>query len=444
MEKESVIYKEHTEQLDIPDEFLFGAGVSGMQVEGDDHNSDWSDSTFGRSAEKRAKEASQHTDYGNNNGRELPQELWDRIKSKAKDKDNYKRGRSLGWEQDGYIEDLDIAQDLGLQMVRTSVERSRIEPQEDNFDPKVILHYRRFIDDCIQRGIEPVMTLFHFASPLWFSEKGGFESKGADVNFAEYVEKLLKVLNRDIKYIIILNEPDLYTSMGYLQGKWPPCKRSLIHAKKVRKNLIETHKRSYSKIKGIYGDSVEVSTSIPLLHVEPSSNSLQDRIGAKIARTLSNDFFLPQLVGDMDFIGLNHYMHNVHKGINPQKNNFQNPDVEPRSDLGWYLNPESIYHILMSLERYRLPIIITENGVADSKDRQRSWFLKESLYNVMRALSEGVDVRGYIHWSLVSNFELHEGWLGDFGLIGFDPQTGERTVRESAREYQKIIATRKV
>ena len=62
----------------------------------------------------------------------------------------------------------------------------------------------------------------------------------------------------------------------------------------------------------------------------------------------------------------------------------------------------------------------------------------------MRALSEGVDVRGYIHWSLVSNFELHEGWLGDFGLIGFDPQTGERTVRESAREYQKIIATRKV
>ncbi|MHB8362630.1 MAG: glycoside hydrolase family 1 protein [Patescibacteria group bacterium] len=451
-ERQSV-YSSHVEQLDIPEDFKFGAGVSGMQVEGDDNNSDWSDSAFGMSAETRAGGVSQRTDYGNNAGRELPQDLWNRIKSEAQDPKNYRRGKSLGWEQDGYIEDLDIAQDLGLQIVRTSIERSRIEPQEGNFDPKAILHYRKFIDDCRQRGIEPVMTLFHFANPLWFSEKGGFEAKGADVNFAEYVEKLLKALDRDIEHIIVLNEPDVYTLMGYLMGKWPPEKQnSFLAMLKARHNLIEAHKRSYDKIKARYGDRVQVSTATHLSDVDPRSDSLQDRLGASISRKMSNGLFLPQIRGDIDFIALNHYMHNIKRGLNPNSGNFQNrehqnpehQDVEPRSDLGWFLNPESIYHVLMSLKKYGLSVMVTENGLADSQDNLRPWFLRESIYQVTRAISDGVDVRGYIHWSLVGNFELHEGWLGDFGLIGVDHKTGKRTVRKSAREYQKIIATRKV
>ncbi|MHB8443266.1 MAG: glycoside hydrolase family 1 protein [Patescibacteria group bacterium] len=444
MEREDVVYSRHTEQLNIPVDFKFGAAVSGLQVEGDDYNSDWSDnSLFGRHTQKKAKEASENIDHGNNQDRQLPQDIWNRIKSEAQDPENYRRGRSLGWEQDGYIEDLDIAQDLGLQIVRTSIERSRIEPQEGKFDPKAILHYRKFIDDCRQRGIEPVMTLFHFASPLWFSEKGGFEAKGADVNFAEYVEKLLRVLDGDIKHIIILNEPEMYIFMGYIYGVWPPEKRhNFMKAIQVRKNLIESHKRAYQKIKS-HDSSTEVSTSVNLVYVEPKSGSIQDILGSELFRRLNNAF-LPAIKGDIDFIALNQYMHNVKEGLNPGRGNFHNKDSEPRSDLGWYLNPENLYHIITFLKKYNLPIMISENGLADSEDRLRPWFLRESIYQVMRAISEGVDVRGYIHWSLVGNFELHEGWLGDFGLIGVDHKTGKRTVRKSAREYQKIIATRKV
>ncbi len=446
MEREDVIYSEHSTQLDIPEDFKFGAGVSGMQVEGDDYNSDWSDnSLFGRTAQKRGREASQNTDYGNNQGKALPQELWDRIKSQAQDPENYKRGRSLGWEEGSYTEDLDIAQDLGLHMVRTSVERSRIEPQEGNFDPKAILHYRRFIEDCRKRGIEPVITLFHFSNPLWLSKKGGFESEGVAQNFADYVEKLLRAIdiNGDIKHIIILNEPDIYIFMGYLYGGWPPeKKKSFVSALKVRRNLIEAHKRSYQKIKS-YDESSLVSTSVNLVHVEPKSRSIQDRLGAELFRKLNN-IFLPSIKGDIDFIALSQYMHNVKKGINPGSGNFQNKDSEPRSDLGWYLNPESIYHVLMYLKKYGLPIMVSENGLADSEDRQRPWFLRESIYQVMRAINDGADVRAYLHWSLVDNIELHEGKWPRFGLIGFDYNTGERTIRWSAREYKRIIASRKV
>ncbi len=444
MEEEKIIYEGHTERLDVPRDFKFGAGVSGMQVEGDDYNSDWSDnSPFGRTAQKRARDASQSTDHGNNAGRELPQELWDRIKSKAKDPDNYVRGKSIGWEDDGYKEDLDIAQDLGLSMVRTSIERSRLEPVEGEFDPKAILHYRQFIEDCRERGIEPVITLFHFANPLWLSKKGGFESQEVAQNFANYVEKLLQELDRDIKHIIILNEPEMYVFMGYLYGGWPPEKKnSLITALKVRRNLIEAHKRSYQKIKS-YEDSIEVSTSVNLVDVEPKSRNIQDRLGAKLFSRLNNTF-LPKIKGDIDFIALNHYMHNVKKGLDPRSGNFQNEDSEPISDLGWYINPESIYNIIMSLKKYDLPIMVSENGLADSEDRLRPWFLKESIYQVMRAIHEGADVRSYLHWSLVDNIELHEGKWPRFGLIGVDYDTGERTIRWSAREYKRIIALRKV
>lgn len=443
MEKEEKIYSEHTEKLDIPNDFKFGAAVSGLQVEGDDNNSDWSDSIFGQSAKERAEKASKNIDYGNNPGRQLPDEIWGNIKSQAQDPENYIRGESLGWEKDSYKEDLDIAQDMGLQMVRTSIERSRIEPSEGEFDPNAILHYKQFVEECRKRGIEPMITLFHFANPLWFEKKGGFEAKRSDENFAKYVEKLLRVLDTDIGHIIILNEPDIYTFMGYLAGNWPPReKNNFISAMKVRKNLIEAHKRSYQKIKD-YNGSTEVSTAVHLPHIEPATNSTIDKLGVKIAQKF-NTFFLPQISKDIDFIGLNQYMHNVKKGLNPNSGNYQSKNSEPRSDLGWYLNPESIYHVLMSLKKYGLPIIITENGLADMEDKQRPWFLRESIYQVIRALNEGVDVRGYLHWSLVSNFELHEGWFGDFGLIGFDHKTKERFMRESAREYERIITSRKV
>ena len=108
------------------------------------------------------------------------------------------------------------------------------------------------------------------------------------------------------------------------------------------------------------------------------------------------------------------------------------------SDLGWELYPEAIYYVLCDLKKYKLPIYITENGLADAEDGQRTWFIKETLVNVHRAISEGVPVRGYLHWSLMDNFEWDKGFWPRFGLIAIDYPTQRRTPRAAALVYKKI------
>jgi beta-glucosidase len=145
------------------------------------------------------------------------------------------------------------------------------------------------------------------------------------------------------------------------------------------------------------------------------------------------------MVDKMDFIALNHYMHHVKKGLNPAKNYNENPPDEVRSDLGWYVNPESLYHVLMSLKKYDKPIYIMEHGVADAGDRIRPWLIEETFKWIRKALKDGVDLRSYFHWSLVDNFEWNKGWFPKFGLIELNETTKERTVRQSGIVYSRCI-----
>ena len=135
----------------------------------------------------------------------------------------------------------------------------------------------------------------------------------------------------------------------------------------------------------------------------------------------------------LDFIGLNNYFYNlIDHGYSRNENKIV-------SDLGWELEPQSIYYVLQDLKKYKKPIYITENGLADNSDSRRSWFIRETLTNVHRAIHEGVDVRGYLYWSLLDNFEWEKGFWPRFGLIEVDYKTQERKIRPSAYDYSKII-----
>ncbi|MEK7074819.1 MAG: family 1 glycosylhydrolase, partial [Patescibacteria group bacterium] len=145
-----------------------------------------------------------------------------------------------------------------------------------------------------------------------------------------------------------------------------------------------------------------------------------------------NFYFLNRIKNHQDFIGLNHYSHNrINYGFNKNEN-------QKVSDMGWELYPEAIYHVLMDLKLYNKPIYITENGLADAKDQKRGWFIFETLKWIHKAIEQGADVKGYLHWSLMDNVELDKGFWPRFGLLEIDRETLERKIRPSANFYRDV------
>jgi beta-glucosidase len=144
-----------------------------------------------------------------------------------------------------------------------------------------------------------------------------------------------------------------------------------------------------------------------------------------------NWWFMNRIRKQQDFVGINYYFTDYYTGLAKKVN----PSV-PVNDLGWYMEPEGLYPLLLSAWRhYKKPIFITENGLADAKDEYRRWWLEETIVAMERALSEGVDLRGYLHWSLLDNFEWKYGWWPQFGLVHIDRKTMKRTVRPSAKWF---------
>jgi beta-glucosidase len=259
---------------------------------------------------------------------------------------------------------------------------------------------------------------------LWFSHLGGWESDEAVFLFGKFVDYLAKTLGHQVSFWLTLNEPWILVEHAYLRGLWPPQKKSLWSLLKVFNKLTNAHKTAYNIIKS-YHPEAQVGVAENNVYFEGWASSL--------AHWWVNRRFLDMVGRRMDFIGLNYYFHNKIKGLEYNQN--ENKEI---SDLGWEIYPEGIYHVLKNLKKYKKPIYITENGIADAGDEKRSKFIKEHLYWVHRAISSGADVKGYFYWSLLDNFEWDKGFWPRFGLIGIDYKTFERKVRPSAYEYAKI------
>ena len=299
-----------------------------------------------------------------------------------------------------FPQDFDIAKSLNQNAHRFSIEWSRIEPEEGKWNEKEIAHYQEVINALRERGMEPFVTLWHWTLPVWVARQGGWENKKTIDDFARYVDKITRSL-KNVAYWITLNEPEIYTMNSYLRGKWPPQKMSLLRYIVVMQNLVRAHKKAYLVI---------------------------HQAGAKAGIAQNNlyfNWFLNKISTHQDFIGVNYYTYYKY-GKNW------------KSDMNWPIYPEGIYHILKDLKKYNKPVYITENGVADAKDVYREKFIKEHLRWVHKAISEGVDVRGYFYWSLLDNFEWDKGFWPRFGLVEIDYKTMARRIRQSAYEYAKI------
>jgi len=413
------------EKFGFPKNFFWGASTSAHQVEGGNHN-DW---TEWERSELRIKNLELRIKDPNFRKR-FPPHIFEKLPTPL-DLENYISGNACD-HYNRVQEDFDIAKSLGHNAHRFSIEWSRIEPEEGKFNEAEIEHYRQVIKALRERGLEPFVTLWHWPVPVWLRDKGGWKSKKIIPYFSRYVERVVSVLNQDVVFWMTLNEPLVFAKISYLEGRWPPQEKSIFSYLRVSSNLIKAHKIAYSVIKRIHPNA-QVGIAHNMSFFEMEKNNFVNWALKRFGEWRKNYAFLNAIREHQDFIGFNYYSHyRVNFG-------YSKIETEKISDMGWSLYPPGIYYMLRALKKYNKPIYITENGLADSRDNNRSWFIVEHLKWIAEAIQEGVDIRGYFHWSLLDNFEWSDGFWPRFGLVEVDYRTMERKIRPSAWEYKKII-----
>lgn len=403
--------------------FLWGASTASHQVDGGTHNqwSEWEKAQAGilaRTAKRRLGQLAN----------------WDRIAAQSQNPDNYISGTGTG-HYSRYASDFDIIAQLNMNAYRFGIEWSRLEPRPGEWDDAAITHYRDYLAQLKLRGITPVVTLWHWTMPVWFAEQGGFAKRRNVAFFKRYVEKIAELFGDQLTYVVTLNEPNVYTGFGYATGEWPPQKKSPLLALRVYANLAEAHRQAYHILKQA-NSNVQVGIAAQLSDTRATNpHNICNRIGVAAKLYAWNWWFLNRIRHQQDFIGVNYYFTEYQDWLGRIKN----PQT-PVSDLGWYMEPAGIGNLLVQTwQRYHTPLLITENGLADSGDAQREWWISQTMSALEYAVGKGVDLQGYLHWSLLDNFEWAYGWWPQFGLVHVDRATMQRTVRPSARTYAARI-----
>lgn len=405
----------------FPKRFLWGAATSAHQVEGGNHNQ-WSVWELENAKSLAAQAEYQYGDLEN----------WDAIKQQAKQPGNYVSGKAV--DHFGLFEqDITMAKSMNMNALRFSVEWSRIEPKQGSWDVGAINHYKQYVSELKKAGIEPILTLFHFTLPVWFAEQGGFEKRSNVKLFVRFAEKIVAELGADITYVITLNEPEVYAYESYYLGHWPPARMSKRSAHRVMSNLAYAHNQTSRSLHAM-SRRYKVSIAKNSAYYYAGDDAMLSLRTADILQYAQDDYFLKKVVKTCDFLGVNFYFSNRVYGYR-----VHNPN-EHVSDMGWDMSPGDLEHVLERLHaKYHLPIMVTENGCADVSDEKRQWWMTQTILAMQRALAMGVDIKGYLHWSLLDNFEWDKGRWPRFGLIAVDYGTMERTIRPSGRRYGTFI-----
>ncbi len=364
-----------------------------------------------------------------------------------------------------YPEDFKIAQELGHNAHRFSIEWSRLEPRENEWNQEAFDHYEKVFQELKAKGLEPVVTLHHFTSPQWFAEKGGWLSEETPFYFARFTRRVIEAFGRHVRFWITINEPLVYLYHGYFAGLWPPGISSFTDSMKVVRNQILAHIRAYEVIHEFYSrqnQPVWVSIAKHMGYFMPCNKwSLLDRLSVFFRGWFFNRLFLDALTTGflffpgmfcellprsetLDFIGVNYYTRDFIRfnglesagilGTACPKDHHAG-QISELNTMGWDIYPKGLYHCLMSLKKYGLPLMITENGICAFNDEQRQRYILAHTAETARAKKEGTDIRGFFYWSLLDNFEWAHGFDPRFGIVEVDYQNLQRKVRKSAHVF---------
>ncbi len=369
-----------------------------------------------------------------------------------------------------YPEDFDIVKSLGQNAHRFSLEWSRLEPEDNVWNEEAFRHYEKVFQALHERGIEPIVTLHHFTSPLWFTRQGGWQNPKTAFYFGRFTQKVVEAFGRYVRYWVTINEPLVYLYHSFFAGLWPPGIKSHKASILVFRHQVLAHIEAYRVIHEYYKNELQkqvwVSIAKHVSHFTPCNpHSFRDRLALFLRNWFFNDLFVDACIkgrlffpgvfaevlpmrGTLDFIGLNYYTRDFirfggalvgEKGIGDSCDKSHHPiETGEKNMMGWEVYPEGLYHRLKHFKKYNLPIMILENGIATLDDNQRKRFIENHLSEVGRAMKEGVHVQGYFYWSLLDNFEWAFGFGPRFGIVEVDYRTQQRKVRESAQVLSEM------
>jgi beta-glucosidase len=398
----------------LPERFLLGTATSGLQVEGGDRNNSW----YAWANQGGVTDGSSPI-HANDH--------WNRVE-----------------------EDTNLLKDLGVQTHRLGIEWARIEPEPGTFSREAIDHYRHEIGLMREAGIVPLVTLHHFANPIWLEESGGWLVPTVIDRFDSYVDRVVTDLGDLVSDWITINEPSVYLFEGFVAGESPPGRQNPLDYFRGARFMIAAHERAYRtihRIQAAAGRSARVGVAHHIRVFEPGS-----RPGSRFVARLYDRFFHRRFLDPMskhsDFLGINYYTRDIITATWKPGELFGSrgtPPGAPTSDLGWEIFPEGLYTVIRDLhERHHLPVFITENGICDKSDAKRVSFIYEHLYQVRRLLDSGVPVERYYHWTLMDNFEWSLGEGAPFGLYECNFRSQLRTLRTSGRFYSELCRLRGV
>jgi beta-glucosidase len=346
---------------------------------------------------------------------------------------------------------------LGANAYRFSVEWSRLEPAEGQWNEEAAERYLSWARDLREAGIEPMVTLHHFTLPRWVATQGGWMSDRTIDLLAAFTKRVAQKLGSAVDSWCTINEPNVLTALSYLKGVFPPGMKDQRLCARVLARLLRAHGRMADVIREydtVDADGDGFASRIGLAHhvriFQPASRSPLDRIVAgfmdrffnqaivdalahgritlSIPGAVDIDEEAPNLKGSLDWLGINYYgRDHVRADLSdPSMSEQFVPADRPVSDLGWDIWPEGMYQVLKRYSALGIPMYVTENGIADHRGEKRPEFLRSHFDALVRAARDGADVRGYFHWSLLDNFEWAEGREPRFGLYRVDYNSADK------------------
>ncbi len=375
------------------------------------------------------------------------------------------------WNGRRWQEDFDRAAADGHTALRLSVEWSRVQPGRDRWDDDALDHYRQMVQGLRQRGLTPMVTLHHFASPLWATEPGHHVWETGEVVplFEQYTRKVVAALGEYVDLWCTINEPNNLMALSWVLGTRPPQKKDIVLGLRVAANILRAHAAAYRAIHGaqpgaMVGLPVHFRWTVPAragfaldewvtrTQFNQFSTLFVDAAATgRLRRPLIWPAAVPEAKGTQDFIGLQYYTTDVVRfdlsnptelfGRRSFPADAELDDMAATGHEGYANYPQGMFDSLRWAHGFKLPIYITENGFGVNEDDVRRRYLISHLRQVWRAVNFNWDVRGYFHWSLLDNFEWDNGWEHRFGLYALDPDTQVRTPRPSAHLFSEIART---
>jgi beta-glucosidase len=415
--------------MSFPKGFFIGASTAAHQVEGNNTHSDY-----------WAQEHMEFTSFNEPSGDAC---------------DHYKR----------YEEDIRLLAEAGLNAYRFSIEWARIEPQPGVYDEREIAHYRKVLECCHARGIEPIVTMHHFTSPKWLIEQGGWEAEATVEKFANYCKYVVEQLGDLFTWVCTINEANMGIQIAAISKRMMMIMQKNQSAEgkvQVGINLenpfMERMKKQAAENMQVFGTpqpQVFVAPRTPegdllvmrahqaakaaMKTVKPelkvgitlSLHDIQAQPGgeAEADREWNEEFvhYLPYIRDD-DFFGLQNYTRTL---MGPE-GSLPVPEGAETTQMGYEFYPQALGHVIRTVhEQLDIPILVTENGIATADDTRRVAFITEALKGVQACMKDGIPVLGYCHWSLMDNFEWQKGYSMTFGLIAVDRATQRRSPKPS-------------